>query len=136
VESTADSAMRSLDEILTSVRNLFRSDPWGSFDVQAWRDLPHLAGRLATETDVQDDRAVFYQAGGGVPARPHEIAVPVCAVLHDADTGESVPVVIIQAEYAETKVVVGYRLPRGGNGIATLPEMELLAHPDERFLSR
>jgi hypothetical protein len=120
-----------LKELLSSVRNGFRPDPWGPFDLQSWHDLPHVAGRPGTEADVRAGRAVFYLAGGAARATPHEMPLPVCAVHHE-ETGESHPVVIIQAERSEDRVIVGFRYPQGGNGVATLAEVELRVGPGER----
>jgi len=110
--------------MLGAVRNLLRPDPWGAFEIQAWRDLAHVSGRLGTETDVKEGRAVFYLAGGEEPATPYDMRLPVCAIHRD-ETGESLPVVIVQAERSGDRVLVGFRYPSGGNGIATLDEMEL-----------
>lgn len=35
-------------------------DHWGKFDVEKWRDLPCIKGRVAVEQDVIDGRAVFF----------------------------------------------------------------------------
>lgn len=110
---------------LASFRRPCRPDPWGAFEMQTWRDLPHVSGRLGTEADVQEGRAVFFLAGCDEPAIPHDMPLPACAIHHD-EAGESLPVVVIQAERSGDRVIVGFRYPPGGNGIATLNELELV----------
>jgi hypothetical protein len=110
---------------------------WGPPDLSSWRELPHVAGRHATESDVKLGHAVFFIAGenGSPPlARPSPMVLPCCAVLH-TESLESSPlaVIAIQAEEVEGKILVGYRPLAGGNGICTLAELELLHGPDERF---
>jgi hypothetical protein len=95
--------------------------PWGPFDLDAWQGLPHLRGRLATEEDVLAGSAVFHQAGSDPTRGPADVPLPRRARL-GSDGPE---VVIIQAEWARGAVVVGYRDPAGGNGIALLEELEL-----------
>ncbi len=91
-----------------------------------------VAGRPATEVDVREGRAVFFV--DGTPSISHEMKLPMCAVLKDRDTGQENPVVIIQAEVASRgEIVVGFRYLHGGNGVATLPELELLDGPTDAF---
>jgi hypothetical protein len=59
------------------------------------------------------------------------MALPAHAVHRD-ETGDATQVVIIQAERSGDRVLVGFRYPRGGNGIATLDELELLSSPMRR----
>ena len=35
-------------------------DLWGPIDIERWRELPHLSGKLASEADVAAGRAVFH----------------------------------------------------------------------------
>lgn len=110
------------------------TDPlWGPIDARHWQSTPSLADRLATEADVKEGRAVFFQTGEDVVMEPFPLPLPHAAILREDGADTAVPVVIIQAERAAHQVLVGYRLLNGGNGIATLPEFELLKAPDERF---
>ena len=98
-------------------------------DMKHWRRTPVVEGRPATEMDVELGRAVF--AAGGEPV---ELDLPTCAIVREEGVGEPTPVIIIQAERLEDgTVAVGFRLLEGGDGIATLDEVELLSEPDERF---
>ena len=103
---------------------------WGPLVAQDWRSTPATAGRTATEIDVKAGRAVFYIRGGSVP---HQIAIPICAIHRDVETGRATPVVVIQAEEAGDQTVLGVRLLEGGNMVCTLAEVEFLAEPDPRF---
>lgn len=107
---------------------------WDAFDVRDWQTIPHMSGRVAIEEDVISGRAVFYlQNPDELGARPHELTLPHCGILNDEDTGEALPVVLIQVEEADDKIYVGYRSPSGGNGLCFLPEIDLLDRPDYRF---
>jgi len=106
---------------------------WGEIDVRLWRETPHLSGRLADEDDVKAGRAVFYFDRPDVTVRPIDLDLPRCGLLRD-DRGNITPVVAVQAEsHPPGKVLVGYRLLTGGNGICTIDELELLDRPDSRF---
>jgi hypothetical protein len=64
------------------------------------------------------------------------MTLPTCAIHREQGTGEATPVVIIQAQVAkDNEVVVGFRFIHGGNGVATLKEMELLDEPTEVFMA-
>jgi hypothetical protein len=108
------------------------ADLWGPIDVIRWEELPHLSGRLASETDVKAGRAVFCQQGQGVRMEPYPTQLPRPAILKLEASEE--PVFVIQIEYAAHQIIVGYRNLGGGNGIATLPEVALLDAPDSRFV--
>lgn len=102
---------------------------WGPVDLKTWRKTPHVEGRTATDRDVEEGRAVF--AVGGEPV---ELDLPKCAIVQEEGVGEETPVILIQAERLDDgTIAVGYRLVDGGNGIATLDEVELLSEPDGRF---
>jgi hypothetical protein len=106
---------------------------WGPPDVSSWQELPHVAGRLATESDVKLGHAVLFIAReNGLPpvARPNPMALPRCAVLRP-ESPESHPlaVIVIQAEEVDTKVLVGYRPLAGGNGICTWPRSSFFKNP-------
>lgn len=109
---------------------------WGPIDMRKWRATPCIRGRLAVEADVAGGSAVYY-IENTVAARPFEMELPRCAVLHDEKTGRGIPVIVVQAEchedHAGPSLVIGYRFLNGGNGICMLSEVDLLAKPDRRF---
>jgi hypothetical protein len=110
-------------------------DPWGEIDLRAWRDTPHLSGRLATDEDRRDGKAVFcQQVTGAVVSEPYPLSLPHAAILID-DEGSigDAPVIVVQAERAAEQVLVGFRFLRGGKGVALLSDVELLDDLDERF---
>ena len=107
---------------------------WGEIDIQHWRDIPHISGRVASEEDVEAGRAVFYLGNPDeIGVQSYDVSLPPCAIFTDEESGEDIPVIIIQAEQAEDMINVGYRFLDGGNGMCTLPEIELLDEPDDRF---
>ena len=98
-------------------------------DMKRWRATPCVAGRTATDADVNAGRAIF--AIGGEPL---EVDIPACAIVREEGIGEATPVIVIQAERLEDGMVaVGYRLIDGGSGISPLDDVEFLSEPDERF---
>ncbi len=109
-------------------------DLWGTIPIENWRDTPSISGRVAREEDRLAGRAVYYlENAEEMSAQALDINVPRCAILTDEDSGELIPVIIIQVEQADDRVYVGYRSLDGGNGICTEKEIELLDEPDERF---
>ena len=98
-------------------------------DMKRWRATPHVAGRTATDADVNAGRAVF--AVGGEPV---DLGVPACAIVREDGIGEATPVIVIQAERLDDgTVALGFRIVDGGTGIAPLDDVEFLSEPDERF---
>src|SRR5688500_547191 len=112
------------------------SDLWGPVDLSAWREVPSVSGRLATETDVAEGRAVFYiEASGDVRPSPYDHSLPSCVIVRAEGSDLEVPAIAIQAETLNGQTIaVGYRFLNGGNGIAMLPEIEFLTGPDSRFV--
>jgi len=111
-------------------------EPWGEIDIQQWQTLPHVTSRLASEADVKDGRAVFYLGNADqIVTAPYDVGLPHCALLVDEESGEKIPVIIVQAERAGEVILVGYRFLTGGNGMCTLSEIELLDEPDNTFHS-
>ena len=105
----------------------------GPVNVDKWKSVPCVKGRLATDQDTRAGRAVFVFNGGLASVHPLDIALPHCAIWHDADRREDVPVVCIQAEEKDGKKVVGFRIVKGGLGVGLLSELTLLDTPDARF---
>jgi hypothetical protein len=110
---------------------------WGPIAMASWHATPCIRGRVATEVDVKNGKAVFYlDLSTGQNSWPSDCALPCCAILH-AENGD-VPVIVIQIQtsinnVSEAKIFAGYRLLAGGNGICLLSELELLNEPDARF---
>ena len=108
---------------------------WGPLEASSWRKVPCLTDRLAVEADVKDGRAVFFQKGDEAVMEPVPEELPRAAILRTEDSSAE-SVIVIQVERAAHQVLVGYRFLGGGNGIATLSEVEFLDKPDESFWSR
>lgn len=103
---------------------------WESFNVKDWNVLPHVVGRVATEDDVKNGKAVFYIPEGSIPC---EAILPTCAIQINEESKERIPAVVIQAEQVGDMVHLGLRYLDGGNGICELSEAELLDEPNEEF---
>ena len=102
---------------------------WGPVTEAAWRSVPVTSGAGALERDVANGRAVFATIPTG---EPYALKLPVCAWLTVETSDERVPVVVVQGETTNGGVF-GFRYLEGGNGVCTLPELEFLPDPDERF---
>jgi len=106
---------------------------WGPVNPAAWKSVPCVTARPATEQDVKDGRAAFYLSGPPGGVRAIMISLPHCAIWHDKEHHRDVPVVCIQAEdYGKAKAV-GFRFLTGGNGVCLLSELDLLDEPNEMF---
>ncbi len=110
---------------------------WGPIDIRAWRAVPHIVGRVATEADVRAGSAAFFTPVGpqDISNTPHHMSLPALALLRTDDGPRSIPVIIIQAEEGPRGVIVGYRSLEGGNGVCLLSELDLLAENDPRLLA-
>ena len=97
------------------------------FLLDTWRDIPALEQRVATPDDVNRCDAIFSTDGRSTVFDTP--GLPALAVLTGTD-GRKQKIVIIQIETPLNgqPVLVGYVLPQGGNGVATLPEVEVLEY--------
>lgn len=102
--------------------------------VSEWPPLPKsgfIAGRLATEADLQRGDAVFLSLIDGKPSgTPSSIRVPQFAHLIE-DRGHRRPVVVVQAEIGEQGTLLGMRDANGNEYVATEAEVVLFgsSHP-------
>jgi len=104
---------------------------WGPIDMNHWKATPCVSGRLATERDVKEGRAVFYIEGDETTLKPMALSLPTCAILREEK--KETPVIVIQAEETPKSKTMGVRFLGGGNGVCTLEDLEILASPDTRF---
>lgn len=98
------------------------SQLWGAIPLAEWSRVPYVSGRVATEQDVAEGRAVFYVEGN---SRPVEMELPCRGVQRVVDGIEQL-VVIIQAEHTDSGMLYGVRPIEGGNGICLAHEVRLL----------
>ena len=108
------------------------ADPFAPLDPAAWREVPHLQGRLARQEDVAAGRAVFYLDADPRRCAPAGLSLPACAI-QTLEDGSARPVIVIQAEVLGGETLVGVRYLDGGRGVCFASEVELLPGPDERF---
>jgi len=101
---------------------------WEAIDPAQWRTTPCVVARLAVEEDVKAGRAVFFLRNHEkYGSTPYAIELPHLATWCDPESGNLVPGVIVQAEHADGKVLVGFRPLSGGNLLATLEEFRLVS---------
>jgi hypothetical protein len=78
-------------------------------------------GRVATEEDVAQGKAVFYVRGA---SEPYQMEIP-CLGSQFKPDGSVIEVVVIQAEVGPNGPLLGIRYFEGGNGVCTLGELRL-----------
>lgn len=97
----------------------------------SWPDLStiqYVSNRPATEADINDGAAVFLLQSEGVNiGTPISIDIPQYAIHTDLETGEKSNVVVIQAEEADGRQVIGAIIISSNGFMAGLVnEFELL----------
>lgn len=93
----------------------------------AWPPLPKtgfVAGRAATQADVNNGSAGFAIGGNDVVGSPLSITIPQYAYFND--NGTMVPVVLIQAEAAQGKQLAAGRKADGSIVVGFLSDFTLL----------
>jgi hypothetical protein len=106
---------------------------WGPVIAADWQSVSVVRGRLATEEDVRAGRAVFFLENADLPgATPLTVPLPALALWRDDESGQERVVIAIQAEQTVKQRLVGFRFLEGGNGIATLDELEWVDLADSR----
>ncbi len=98
---------------------------WPAFEINTWRTIPVINGKIATESDAKNGFAVFCLKNVA-EHKAFEIDLPKLAYLTNEDDDSKELIVVIQAELTENGVVIGYRNPNGGNGAGFLYELEFL----------
>jgi hypothetical protein len=99
---------------------------WPAFEINSWKSIPVVNGKIATENDAKNGLAVFCLKNVAQHC-VYEIDLPKLAYLTNEDDEIKELVVIIQAESTEKGIVIGYRNPNGGNGAGFLNEFEILS---------
>lgn len=93
----------------------------------AWPPLPRtgfVAGRAATQADVNSGSAGFAIGGNGVVGSPLSITIPQYAYFNDNDT--TIPVVLIQAEASQGKQLAAGKKADGSIVAGFLSDFTLL----------
>ncbi|NUN70942.1 MAG: hypothetical protein HUU02_14675 [Bacteroidetes bacterium] len=108
-------------------------DLWGTINISEWKTTPCINGRLATEADVKEGRAVFFIQEPDEETRIEPIVIPSCVIVLDTETNEEIPAIAIQAEFVDGQVLIGYRPLSGGNGVCAIDEVHFINKPDARF---
>jgi hypothetical protein len=109
-----------------------QDESWEAIDPGQWRSTPCVTARLASEADVKVERAVLFLNKHEVfGCALYEMPLPHLATWSDPDGGRIIPGVIVQAEHADRKVLVGFRPLSGGNLLATLEEFRLVDNVDD-----
>jgi len=103
---------------------------WDAIEIDEWRDIPFISGRVATEQDVKDGRAVFYIPSG---SEPYETELPLFALHIDKDNGNKTPCIAIQIETTSEGTAVGVRYIDGGNGVGMANEFEFYSEIPSEF---
>lgn len=94
---------------------------WDNIKPDEWQTVDFISGKVATEIDVEEGRAVFHIPTG---SEPYQIKLPQLANFNDEESNSVREVVVIQAEIVNGTIYIGYRDFNSGNGICTLAEIE------------
>lgn len=94
---------------------------WDAIEIEDWKTVPYLSGRVATERDVKDGRAVFYVPSG---SEPYETELPLFALQTEENSNMKIPCKAIQIENTHEGTAVGVRYFDGGNGVGMANEFE------------
>lgn len=102
-----------------------------SINLAHWKDTPAFSDRLATANDVRQGKAIF--ATQGANREVYKIKLPCCAILRNKETGERLPVIVVQAETVKDNITVGIKHLSGEPFVCLFSELELLEEPNEIF---
>ena len=94
---------------------------WEAINLETWKQVPVISGRVATENDVEEGRAVFYVPSG---SEPYETDLPLFALQAEEGANKKIPCVVIQIEITPEGTTVGVRYVEGGNGVGMANEFE------------
>jgi hypothetical protein len=116
--------------ILTIVSSLnaqeLTSFDFNSININNWMNTPHVKGRLATQDDVEQNRAVYISSGIGKYI-PVDLEIPFLACLIDPRTERKDTVVVIQAHKIDGGVYTGFRAFHGiGHGTSLLKDLIII----------
>ena len=103
---------------------------WEEIKIENWNAVPCVSGRVATEQDIKEEKAVFYIPNG---SEPYETELPLFAVQIDEEKNTRVPCVVIQIEVCSAGTTVGVRYFDGGNGVGMANEFEFYNDIPEEF---
>ncbi len=98
------------------------------FKLNKIEDIPYINGRIATEKDFEEGKAVFYlpQDSPVNTSKPTKLKIPFFA--HLTKKGffgtKKIPILVVQAEETVSGVTLGYLDKRYNKGIAMLNEVE------------
>jgi len=100
-----------------------------------WPPLPatgFIAGKAATQQDVESGKAVFaMESDGNAVAKPLRLAIPQYA--YHLESGRKVPVIVVQAETNGDVSLIGFLSIRTNSyGVGLMEEFELLGRRKPR----
>ena len=98
---------------------------WPAFEINSWKTILAINGKIATESDAKNGFAVFCLKNVA-EHKAAEIELPKLAYLTNKEDDSKELIVVIQAESTEKGIVISYRNPNGGNGAGFLYELEFL----------
>lgn len=106
-----------------------------AIDVQDLSSVPVILGRMPTQEETRDGRALMFIDPEIHPnARPLDIELPALATYHNQHTEKDELIIVIQAAVIDTDSVVGFRYANGGNGSAWFSEVDFLGAEEVKQL--
>ncbi len=108
--------------------NIATSDTIIPIDMNNWQKTPFIKGRIATERDVKEGRAIFYINAKEKNHIPLNVTIPSLAYHNDQKNGVKTKVIVIQAEQTSEQKVAGIRYLDGSEGACLMEELEFVDH--------
>lgn len=99
---------------------------FNSININNWMKVPHVNGRLATQEDVKNNRAIYISSKSEKYV-PLDLDIPFLAYFINARTERKDTVVVIQANMTNDGIYTGFRsFHTGGYGTSLLKDLVLI----------
>ena len=126
-----------VEKVITVIKEPHYYDGWycpdnlngfPAVDINNWKNVPVVNGRLATKEDTQNGTALIFVENEKYPnAKPLDIKMPKLARFYNNNSKKEEIIIVIQALNIDNDSIVGFRYLNGGNGSAQLSDVKLLS---------
>ena len=111
----------------------FESFDINSININNWKNTPHIKGKLATQNDVDENRAIYVNISLKEYI-PIDLEIPFLACLIDARTERKDTVVVVQAHKVDGGIYTGFRTFHGtGIGTSLLKDLIIIDNYEENL---
>lgn len=100
-------------------------------DLKSWKNVPTVAGRLPTEEETKNGTSLIFVDAEKYPnAKSLDLSLPQLARFRNIHTKREELIIVIQAIQVGTDSIVGFRYLNGGNGSASINEVDFISEQD------